>query len=140
MVSSLRESGLSLRAISAATGNSLGTVHTALSGVQNRTPDPDCDGKCATDECVCPTEDDANGIAERLIVPEQHLPPLPENYMPNVNPTPAGTVTGIDGKKYPKPTTTIASMPTYAGMRHMLCSRHMLSPLVFRISCVSFSA
>src|SRR5215216_3519844 len=40
VVASLRESGLSIRAIAAATGDSVGTVHEALnSGVQNRTPD-----------------------------------------------------------------------------------------------------
>ena len=40
-VASLRESGLSIRAISAATGSSIGTVHAEItSGVQDRTPKP----------------------------------------------------------------------------------------------------
>lgn len=38
-VASLRDAGLSIRAIAAATGTSVGTVHDDLSGVQNRTPD-----------------------------------------------------------------------------------------------------
>ncbi|MBD8057221.1 hypothetical protein ICV35_26655 [Rhodococcus ruber] len=40
VVSSLRESGLSIRAIAAATGDSVGTIHAELSVVQNRTPAP----------------------------------------------------------------------------------------------------
>lgn len=40
VVASMRENGLSVRAISSATGLSVGTVHSDLeSGVQNRTPD-----------------------------------------------------------------------------------------------------
>ena len=40
-VASLRESGLSIRAISAATGSSVGTVHADITaGVQDRTPEP----------------------------------------------------------------------------------------------------
>jgi transposase-like protein len=38
-VNSLRESGLSIRAIAAATGSSVGTVHSDIAGVQNRTPE-----------------------------------------------------------------------------------------------------
>ena len=42
VVGSLREAGLSVRAIAAATGDSVGTVHDSLkAGVQNRTPEPD---------------------------------------------------------------------------------------------------
>ncbi len=125
VVASLRESGLSVRAIAAATGDSVGTVHAALSGVQNRTPeaespapDPECDGACVADECVCP---EVPGE-----IPEQQLPPLPENYMnitgalttqtPGVTDRVAGAVaeevrheepqsqpnpiTGMDGKSY----------------------------------------
>lgn len=124
VVSSLRESGLSVRAIAAATGISKNTVTADLAEVsQFGTPaDAACDGKCATDECVCP---DADEIAEGLIVAEQSLPPLPENYMNAAGgvteSTPGQTdrvaealakakpepkpVTGIDGKTYPsKPT------------------------------------
>ncbi|NNH75859.1 hypothetical protein HLB23_39425 [Nocardia uniformis] len=39
VVASMREIGMSTRAIAAATGLSVGTTHSALSGVQNRTPD-----------------------------------------------------------------------------------------------------
>jgi len=41
VVASLRESGLSLRAIAAATGDSRDTVGRALSGVADETPDDD---------------------------------------------------------------------------------------------------
>lgn len=124
VVSSLRESGLSIRAIAAATGLNKETVNNVtreLSG--NQTPDSDgyCDGKCATGECVCPVDegdDDPAGEladAERFHPVEQQLPPLPENYM-NVPggeaapPKPAdavdrveteqSNVIGLDGKKY----------------------------------------
>ena len=44
VVASLRESGLSVRAISAVTGSSVGTVHAEIaSRVQNRTPEPQSD-------------------------------------------------------------------------------------------------
>ncbi|MFE3222911.1 hypothetical protein [Nocardia sp. NPDC059228] len=39
IVASLRETGMSTRAIAAVTGMSVGTVHSAAAGVQNRTPD-----------------------------------------------------------------------------------------------------
>jgi DNA-binding NarL/FixJ family response regulator len=41
VVASLRESGLSIRAIAAATGASVGTVQAVVAGVQNRTPAPE---------------------------------------------------------------------------------------------------
>jgi hypothetical protein len=73
VVASLRESGLSIRAIASATGNSVGTVHGALtSGVQNRTPGPDE-----------PLDVDTDELAEELIASE---PPK---------------ITGLDGKSYP---------------------------------------
>ncbi|MGF2946852.1 hypothetical protein [Mycobacterium sp. Lab-001] len=65
VVASLRESGLSIRAIASATGLNKETVNNVtreLSGI--RTPEPDEDA-----------------LAEELIVAEQQLPPLPENYM-----------------------------------------------------------
>ncbi len=40
IVGSLRDAGLSVRAIAAATGLGVGTVHAASAGVQNRTPAP----------------------------------------------------------------------------------------------------
>ncbi|MES5383899.1 helix-turn-helix domain-containing protein [Mycolicibacterium conceptionense] len=101
VVSSLRESGLSLRAIASATGDSVTTVRRELAGVPNGTPA------------------DLEPVAS-----EQELPPLPENYM-SLNsgdhfredaqeewePEPAAEqpvapkpITGTDGKTYnPKP-------------------------------------
>lgn len=118
VVASLRESGLSIRAIAAATGLNKETVNNVtreLSG--NRTSvEPE------------PVGEDA--VADELIVAEQELPPLPENYM-NVpgavtgstpgqtdrvaesiakakkaaaavdRPPPQPAVTGLDGKRYP---------------------------------------
>ncbi|MFP1155538.1 hypothetical protein ACK280_26220 [Mycobacterium sherrisii] len=100
VVASLRESGLSIRAIASATGDSYGTVQAELSGDQFRSPGPDID---------------------EPIVVEQELPPLPENYMnaPGgvTDQTPGLTdrvteaiakahaaqqqrITGVDGKNY----------------------------------------
>jgi transposase-like protein len=74
VVASLRDSGLSIRAIAAATGDSVGTVHAQLAGVQNRTPEPD-------DEIVELAPDAATTArAERPAEPPK--------------------VTGIDGKTY----------------------------------------
>lgn len=92
VVASLRESGLSIRAIAAATGDSRDTVHKALkSGVRNLTPDI--------------AEDDSDAIAEELI--GQQLPPMPKSYAPEVAAEPEAqptSVIGVDGKRYrPKP-------------------------------------
>lgn len=112
VVASLRESGLSLRAITSATGISRPTIIKDLGQseqVVNSLPpaEPiDCDGKCATDECICPLGDaDEDALPEELgafsHVPEQHLPPLPENYMSGIHADPAPTpVIGLDGKSY----------------------------------------
>lgn len=78
VVSSLRDSGLSIRAIAAATGDSIGTVHEALhSGVQNRTPD-----------------DGAKDDAQADVIVEE------PTHNPYRDTTPA-TISGTDGKKYP---------------------------------------
>lgn len=109
VVASLRESGLSLRAIAAATGLNHQTVSNDLSKnrqlhdaadrefspVPNGTPEPlerrttvvthgggfvgpgeeiPCDTKTLIDV------DTGDELASELIVAEQHLPPLPENY------------------------------------------------------------
>lgn len=70
-VASLRDAGLSIRAIAAATGESVGTVHSEVSRVQNRTPD---------------TVDDE---------------PDDEPEVESAPPRPAPKVTGTDGKSYP---------------------------------------
>lgn len=108
VVASLRESGLSIRAIASATNEPVMTVQNELARVRDRTPEPDAE---------------SDALAEELIA-EQELPPRPENYM-NVpgaptDSTPGQTdrvadsiakaheqttpepksVIGIDGKKY----------------------------------------
>lgn len=67
VVASLRESGLSLRAIASGTGLSVNTIRKELDQVYQTDTPPD------------PAGDRADAIAEELI--EQQLPPLPENYM-----------------------------------------------------------
>jgi transposase-like protein len=63
VVASLRESGLSIRAIASATGTNRETIRQEIaSGDKKLSPDPDEDA-----------------LAEELIVAEQQLPPLPEN-------------------------------------------------------------
>ncbi len=80
VVLSLRECGLSLRAIASATGESKDTIRRSLSGVANETPELES----------AAAEPDADALAETLIEVE---PPAP--------------VIGIDGKRYqparPKP-------------------------------------
>ena len=61
VVASLGESGLSVRAIAAATGVNRETIRQQIaSGYPNgqRDTEPVCDGRCATDECVCPADDE----------------------------------------------------------------------------------
>lgn len=100
VVASLREAGLSIRAIASATGNSFGTIQATLtSGDQFRSPvaDPTPAALIDTDECEADDGDD--GLADEI----DHEPePEPEP----VAPTPAPTVTGLDGKTYaPKKST-----------------------------------
>lgn len=112
VVASLRESGLSQRAIASATGLSQDTVRRDLTaGERNRSPVP---------EVIATLADGDDGLADKLtealIDPE--LPPLPENYMslnagdqfredaqeewePETKPEPAPKpITGTDGKTY----------------------------------------
>jgi transposase-like protein len=85
MVASLRQSGLSIRAIASATGAAVGTIHREVEagaaaraiGVPNRTP------AAPVDEPQ--TDDDADRIAEELIIAE------------------VATIIGTDGKTYPPP-------------------------------------
>lgn len=117
VVASLRESGLSLRAIAAATGVNRETVRQELAGgnllppesdevSQSGTPALECDGKCAIDECVCPVDDEP--MVDELSgvhvadIPEQQLPPLPENYMDIPAAQAPPKITGLDGKTYPQ--------------------------------------
>jgi len=98
VVASLRESGLSQRAIASATGLSQDTVRRDLSaGERFRSPEPEPEPVDEVDE---------DGLTEELI--EAELPPLPEGYM-NLPPQPAPApkpIIGIDGKTYnPKPAT-----------------------------------
>lgn len=102
VVASLRESGLSIRAIAAATGDSRDTVHKALnSGVRNLTPEPNA-------------EAESDALAEELIAAEP--PGAPTESTPgqtgrvtaaldrarSSNPAPK-PITGIDGKTYTPP-------------------------------------
>jgi hypothetical protein len=66
VVASLRESGLSIRAIASAAGISDQTVQRDVSGVVIH---------------YTSSEPDEDALAEELIVAEQELPPLPDNYM-----------------------------------------------------------
>lgn len=106
VVSSLRESGLSLRAIAAATGISHTEARRSLdSGVTNVPPvEPNPVAQESTSEIAATLADGddelADKIAEALIAADQELPPLPENYMapePDLSPK---TITGVDGKTY----------------------------------------
>lgn len=101
VVASLRESGLSIRAIAAATGDSIGTVHDALSpGVQNRTPDNE---DALADELLAaaqtpgaPTEftpGQTRRVAEALDRARQSAEQATEPPL----------ITGLDGKQYRKP-------------------------------------
>lgn len=62
VIPSLRESGLSIRAISAATGDGIGTVHRTLSGVPNGTPEPTNDREGQTDDRPDETSDQPKTI------------------------------------------------------------------------------
>lgn len=108
VVASLRESGLSLRAIASATGISHTEARRSLTGVTNVPPveSAPIDAEVVeVAESLSDGDDElADEIAESLIA-EPELPPLPENYM-HMPPDPAPKVTGTDGKTYrPKPST-----------------------------------
>jgi hypothetical protein len=77
VVASLRESGLSIRAIAAATGDSIGTVHDAIaSGVQNRTPDPE---PVDADEKLPPS---TTGLDGKNYPRKEPAPPKPARRKP----------------------------------------------------------
>lgn len=91
-VHSLRDAGLSLRAISSATGHSVNTVRAALTEVyQSDTPEPPVDR--ATGEVL-----DVEAVAE-------HLAEADNGYAETAADVQAtAPVTGIDGKTYHRPT------------------------------------
>lgn len=118
-VQSLREAGLSLRAISSATGDSYGTVRNALSGEQFCSPDSDTpetaepDGfaeKIAAELAASDDEyaDRAQAVVDTRTgeVVEPGDEPLTEaecEALDQANrPEPAPKVTGLDGKKHPR--------------------------------------
>lgn len=79
LASLLSEQGLSMRAISSATGTSVGTVHSdLLSGVQNRTPDPGT----GVDTSMPTTGLDGKTYKRRAAVEPtpKRRPPLVEGY------------------------------------------------------------
>jgi hypothetical protein len=119
-VQSLREAGLSVRAIASVTGDSKSTVAAITSGVQNRTPaaearqaEPIVDRK--TGEVLATSEeladlavydDVSEGEFETALIAAREQGDLSrENVVANlppheVEPTP---VTGLDGKQYHRP-------------------------------------
>lgn len=130
VVASLRESGLSIRAIATVTGDSVGTVHAITTGVQNRTPaqtppptipqgEPvsrDVGGGSAPEPVLsqedCEELDDeaTDALAERIAAElaasdRDHLGRAHEAVLaalPVVD-EPAPRITGTDGKSYPAP-------------------------------------
>ena len=86
VVASLRESGLSIRAIAAATGDSVGTVHESLSpSVQNRTVEPQTvtgtNGKTYTPKpAVRDDEPDIDAEVEQPLPTMPRRKPLPETF------------------------------------------------------------
>lgn len=81
VVQSLREIGMSVRAIAAATGQGIGTVHRELSAVPSGTPE------------------------RRQDLPDE----LDDDYEPA--PAPAGPITGTDGKTYPGTNARVLQRP-----------------------------
>lgn len=98
-VQSLRASGLSLRAIAAATGDSKDTVARALAPVADETPEPVVYEPSGMDEFVNRetgevADDWSAKIAAEVEASESdYVTPVP----------PAPSITGIDGKKYTAP-------------------------------------
>lgn len=82
VVASLRDAGLSIRAIAAATGHDAATVHRDLARVANATPRP------PEEDPATPSADDPSGVA-----PESTQAPEPASQPP--------TIQGVDGKTYP---------------------------------------
>lgn len=95
VVASLREIGMSVRAIAAATGSSVGTVHSELTaGVQNRTPArrDDLDDALREND-IDPDDLDDDGYAALTgQAATGDFGPAPEPPRP---------ITGTDGKTYP---------------------------------------
>lgn len=111
VVASLRESGLSFRAIAAATGDSHETVRRSLPPVTNVTPESkphpepvlsqdDCEALDDTEWCDC-----GEGLCECLAGECScgWVPELPQDDHPEPEPEPVQRITGTDGKSYPVP-------------------------------------
>lgn len=101
VVASLREIGMSVRAIAAATGNSIGTVHSELTaGVQNRTPavvrTPVFDDALRVNDVDPDEVDDEEYAAMTGQVESGDFGPVPVPYPPR-------PITGTDGKTYTQP-------------------------------------
>ena len=108
VVASLRDAGLSIRAIASATGSSVGTVASDItSGVQNRTPEEDEPDEPNPFDEVCGGCDE---IADRCTCEKfdaaARFPDVGHERPDDVEPrfktsNPAKSVTGTDGKTYP---------------------------------------
>jgi hypothetical protein len=104
VVASLREIGMSVRAIAAATGNGVGSVHRALAAVPNGTPE----------RVRTPELDDAfreNGTDPDQLDDDTYAAitrPTAGDYGPVPDPR---TVTGTDGKSYPATPTRTPPRP-----------------------------
>lgn len=105
VVASLREIGMSVRAIAAATGNSVGTVHAELStGVQNRTPATQAPVRHDLDDVlrdagINPNELDEDEPLVAHPTPTDPAPPVPR------------PITGTDGKTYTQPARSQTAPP-----------------------------
>ena len=117
VVSSLRESGLSIRAIASATNEPVMTVQNELSRVRNRTPEHRVDAPAEVISIL--SEDDgelADNLTEALIADSANNSPcrdcdgygcetcFPDETITAASHPDAKPITGIDGKTYkPKP-------------------------------------
>lgn len=86
IVSSLRDSGLSIRAITAVTGDGFGTIQRELAGDPNGSPDDGAVFDRAAEEATAIAEPETTTI---------------DNTGQVISETPLPTITGIDGKNYP---------------------------------------
>lgn len=95
-VQSLRDAGLSLRAIASATGDSHETARKALAPVKELTPEPVVYEPSGMDEFV----DHTTGEVIDAWPPDE---PLDETGCEALDPAPQPKITGIDGKRYTPP-------------------------------------
>jgi hypothetical protein len=101
VVSSMRASGMSIRAIASGTGLSRGTVQRQLSGVPNGTPEDDLDVTGDGDAMEIP-----GGVTADTPGQTPRVEAILERLQGKAQPTATGIdgdpspITGIDGKKY----------------------------------------